>query len=311
MAVRPRRPDQALQSFGNHSGSRYIAMQYRDLVDDLRRLLEGSRVHFGHGLGDARDEAQALAAYVCRAGSWQRASLLHRRVSPAARARARKIALLRVSRRLPLAYLTREAWFAGMRFHVDKRVCIPRSPLAELIEAGFEPWLRRRSVRRVLELCTGSGCIAAACAVAFPASEVVATDISPAALCVAERNMRRFALQRRVALREGDLFAGAEGRFDLLIANPPYVPLGAYEALPREYRHEPRLALTDGANGLAIAERILRSAADYLTDDGLLALELGEVASQFAAANPDLPFTWPTLHRGGEGILLLPATHLL
>ena len=283
---------------------------FPDLVDELSLLLEREPVHFGHGLGDARGEAHALATFVCRAGEWQRASLRNRRVSPAARSRARKLALLRASRRLPLAYLTREAWFAGMRFYVDKRVCIPRSPLAELIEAGFGPWLRRRNVRRVVELCTGSGCIAAACARAFPASEVAATDNSPPALSVAERNMRRFGLQRRVALREGDLFADVEGRFDLVIANPPYVPIGEYESLPREYRHEPRLALTDGADGLTVAERILRRAADYLTDDGLLALEVGTVAGDLAASRPELAFIWPTLRRGGEGVLLLRAADL-
>ena len=286
-------------------------MRFRDLVDELAFCLERRRVDFGHGLGGARDEAQALATLVCRAGSWQRAALLDRRVSPAALARARNLAFLRASRRLPLAYLTREAWFAGMRFYIDKRVCIPRSPLAELIEAGFEPWLRRQSVRRVLELCTGSGCIAAACALTFPDSAVVATDISPPALSVAERNMRRFGLRRRVDLREGDLFADVSGRFDLVIANPPYVPIGVYESLPREYRHEPRLALTDGANGLEIARRILGSVAEYLTDDGLLALEVGEVAGDLAASHPELPFVWPALRRGGEGVLLLRAADLM
>ena len=284
--------------------------RFRDLVDELSLLLERKRVHFGHGSADARDEAHALATFVCRAGMWQRAALLERRVSPRTRARARRMASLRASRRLPLAYLTREAWYAGLRFYVDKRACIPRSPLAELVEAGFEPWLRRKSVQRVLELCTGSGCIAAACALNFPDSEVVATDISPAALSVAGRNMRRFGLQRRVRLLAGDLFADAGGRFDLVIANPPYVPVDAYESLPREYRHEPRLALTDGADGLAIARRILRRAPDFLTDDGLLVLEVGEVAGELAAAHPELPFVWPSLRRGGEGVLLLRAADL-
>lgn len=269
--------------------------------------LAGARVHFGHGMDSAEDEALALANFVCRAAMWQRRSLLGRRVSAAERARARALALARVSRRLPLAYLTREAWFAGMRVYVDKRVCIPRSPLAELIESGFAPWLNPGGAQRIIDLCTGSGCIAAACAFAFPGAEVVATDISPASLCVAERNMRRLGLRRRVELRRGDLFAGAQGKFDLIIANPPYVPAGACASLPREYRHEPRMALAAGADGLAIASRILEEAPTYLAEGGLLALEVGEVAEDLAATHPELPFLWPSLEMGGEGVLLLRA----
>lgn len=282
-------------------------MRFLDLVDELAACLAASRVHFGHGLASAEDEALALANFVCRTAMWQRRSLLPRRVSASARARARTIAFARVSRRLPLAYLTREAWFAGMRFYVDKRVCIPRSPLAELIESGFAPWLNPGGVRRVIDLCTGSGCIAAACAFAFPEAEVVATDISPASLCVAERNMRRLGLSGRVELASGDLFAGAQGKFDLIIANPPYVPDGAYRSLPREYRHEPRMALAAGADGLAIASRILEEAPRRLAEGGLLALEVGEAAGELAASHHQLPFLWPSLERGGKGVLLLRA----
>ena len=282
-------------------------MRFCDLVDELAARLAGGRVHFGHGMGSAEDEALALANFVCRTARWQRRSLLRRRVSASERARARAMAVARVSRRLPLAYLTREAWFAGMRFHVDKRVCIPRSPLAELIEAGFAPWLNPGGVRRVVDLCTGSGCIAAACAFAFPDAEVVATDLSPASLSVAERNKRRLGLLGRVELRRGDLFAGARGKFDLIVSNPPYVPARAHAALPREYGHEPRMALAAGADGLAIASRILEEAPRRLAPGGLLALEVGEVASDLAAAHAELPFLWPALERGGEGVLLLRA----
>ena len=282
-------------------------MRFRDLVDELAARLAGGRVHFGHGMGSAEEEALALVNFVCRSGLWQRRSLLGRRVSPAVQARARAIAFARVARRLPLAYLTREAWFAGMRFYVDKRVCIPRSPLAELIEIGFAPWLNPDGARRIIDLCTGSGCIAAACAFAFPDAEVVATDLSPAALSVAERNARRLGLAGRVELRRGDLFAGAQGKFDLIVANPPYVPAGACGSLPREYRHEPRMALAAGADGLALASRILEEAPAYLAEGGLLALEVGEVAGDLAASHPELPFLWPSLERGGEGVLLLRA----
>ena len=280
-------------------------MRFSDLVDELAACLGGARLHFGHGFRSARDEALALANFVCRGGNWQRAALLRRRVSRAERARARRLARLRVSRRIPLAYLTREAWFAGVRFAVDKRVCIPRSPLAELIAQRFAPWLDAGAAPRILELCTGSGCIAAACAFAFPRAEVVATDISAAALHVAERNIRRLGLSARVRLLHGDLFAGAEGPFDLIISNPPYVPSASCRSLPREHRHEPRLALEAGADGLAIADRILAAVPSCLTPSGLLALELGEAAETLAALHPNLPFLWPDLHHGGHGILLL------
>ena len=282
-------------------------MRFCDLAEVWAARRGGGRVHFGHGMGSAEEEALALANFVCRSGVWQRRSLLGRRVSAAARARAMALAFARVSRRLPLAYLTREAWFAGMRLYVDKRVCIPRSPLAELIEVGFAPWLKPDRARRVVDLCTGSGCIAAACAFAFPEAEVVATDLSPAALSVAERNVRRLGLAGRVELRRGDLFAGAQGKFDLIVANPPYVPAGVCGSLPREYRHEPRMALAAGADGLAIASRILEEAPRFLAEGGLLALEVGEVAGNLAASHPELPFLWPSLERGGEGVLLLQA----
>ena len=285
-------------------------MRFSRLVDELTAFLARSRARFEHGMPGPSGEALALASYVCGAGNWQRSGLLRRRVSRAERARAFRMARLRVSRRIPLAYLTRQAWFAGLRFEVDKRVCIPRSPLAELIEGGFFPWRKAGRVRRILELCTGSGCIAAASAVAFPGSEVVATDISPAALHLAERNIRRLGLAHRVSLRQGDLFAGARGRFDLVIANPPYVPAGTYRDLPAEYRHEPRLALEAGGDGLSLAERILRAAPAYLAAEGLLALELGEVAEDLAARHPELPFLQPDLQRGGHGILLLNAQDL-
>ena len=287
-----------------------LQMRFSDLVDELAGRLAGARVHFGHGLDDARGEALAIANFICRTGLWQRRALLGRRVTAAERARALNLARLRVLRRLPLAYITRDAWFAGMRVHVDKRVCIPRSPLAELIEARFSPWLDTGAAHRVVDLCTGSGCIAAACALAFPEAQVTATDISPAALSVAERNVRRLGLQDRVRLRRGDLFAGAQGKFDLVVANPPYVPVRGYESLPREYRHEPRLALEAGSDGLEVALRILEEAPAYLTPDGLLALEVGEVAGALAAARPDLPFLWPEFERGGEGVLLLRAADL-
>ena len=289
---------------------RYLNMRFSKLVDELAAHLSAGRVHFGHGYAGAWEEALALVTFFTRTGNWQRDSILQRPVSRQTQVRARRLAALRVSRRIPLAYLIGEAWFAGLRFEVDKRVCIPRSPLAELIQDGFLPWFRSGQVLRVLELCTGSGCIGAACALYFPGSDVTATDISPAALSVAERNLRRLGLQHRVALREGDLFADAEGKFDLVIANPPYVPTGVYHSLPAEYRHEPGLALPAGADGLVIAERILQQVPRYLAKGGLLALEVGDVAADLAGAHPELPFYWPDLRRGGHGVLLSRAEDL-
>ena len=216
----------------------------------------------------------------------------------------------RIESRKPAAYITREAWFAGLPFYVDERVLIPRSPIAELIGEGFEPWLGGAPVSRLLDLCTGSGCIAIACAMAFESAEVVASDISSEALAVAAINRERHGLEGRLALVRSDLFANIEGRFDLIVSNPPYVPDEEVDALDGEFEHEPALALRGGENGMRLVLPILQQARRYLNDDGILVVELGYSWPILEALLPQVDFYWPEFAHGGEGVFVLTAAQL-
>jgi len=280
------------------------------LIAACARRLNDARVFFGHGTESARDEAAALVFHVMGLDHADAERAYRLSVPPADRVRIETLLTMRISSRRPLPYLTGEAWFAGLPFHVDERVLVPRSPFAELIAQRFEPWLDPAKVRRVLEIGTGSGCIAVAIARAFPACRVVATDISPDALEVAARNVRRHNLAGRVTLVQADLFAGLDGLFDLIVTNPPYVPEEDVASFPPEYRHEPRLALVSGADGMETPARILHHALRFLTPQGWLALEVGAGVNVLEARFPAVPFLWPELTNGGEGIALVSAEDL-
>lgn len=267
-------------------------------------------VFFGHGTGNARDEAAALVFHELGLDHGDAEQAYRLAVTPADLARIETLIALRIASRRPLPYLTGEAWFAGLPFYVDERVLIPRSPFAELIEGRFEPWLDPAKVQRILEIGTGSGCIAVALALAFPEARVVASDISTDALAVAARNVRRHALEDRVQLLCADLFAGIKGTFDLIVSNPPYVPEGDLATFPPEYRHEPRLALVSGADGMETPAKILHHAVPFLTDHGWLALEVGAGFGVLEARFPAVPFLWPELTNGGDGIALVSAGDL-
>ena len=280
------------------------------LITVCARRLDDAGVFFGHGTENARDEAAALVFHVLGLDHANARQAYGLRVSTEQRLRVEELLAARVSSRQPLPYLTGEAWFAGLAFCVDERVLIPRSPFAELIAQRFEPWLDPGSVRRILDIGTGSGCIAVALALAFPDSSVVATDISPDALAVARRNVQRYNLAARVELVQADVFAGLDGTFDLIVSNPPYVPEGDVAAFPPEYGHEPLMALESGVDGMATPARILHHAARFLTPRGWLALEVGAGVAVLEARFPKVPFIWPELVNGGDGIALVSAAEL-
>jgi ribosomal protein L3 glutamine methyltransferase len=288
------------------------ALTVRGLIERSARRLRRARVFFGHGTDNARDEAASLVLHALHLPHTGGPSLYRRRVSPAAAARAGHLIGRRIAERVPAAYLTGVAWFAGLPFTVDARVLIPRSPLAEVIERGFAPWAAPKRMRRVLDLGTGSGCIAIAAARALPGARVDAVDISATALEVARINVRRHRLGRRVRLIESDHFSAlARSRYDLIIANPPYVGARELSGLPPEYRHEPRLALAAGPRGLDSVAIILREAHRHLTPGGLLIVEVGNTEGALRRAYPGLPFLWLSFARGGGGVFLLTRAQLV
>jgi ribosomal protein L3 glutamine methyltransferase len=261
---------------------------------------------FGHGTDNAGDEAFWLLRHL---QSWRDVDF-DAAPDPELLPRALAIAARRVAERKPLAYLLNEAWFAGLELFVDERVLVPRSPLAEVLEREFAPWVAIAPGDRVLDIGTGSGCIAIAAAHYCPAIFVDATDVSSAALAVAARNVARHELAARVRLFEADLFPPVAERYRVIVSNPPYVPEAEVAKLPPEYRHEPVLGLASGPTGFAAAERIVAGAVERLTPDGVLFLELGAGADAFAAAHPRLPTIALTFERGGDGVLVTTAAEI-
>jgi len=281
------------------------------LARSTRRLAR-ARLHYGHGTASARDDAAALLWHVMGLPS-PAADAVYRRRVPAAAERALQLLLQRrISERMPVVYLTQRCWFAGLPMYVDQRVLIPRSPIAELIERRFAPWIEPKRVHRILDLGTGSGCIAVACARAFARARVDAVDVSADALAVARINIRRHRLSRRVQALQSDQFSGLDGAsYDIIVSNPPYVPRQQLARLPAEYRHEPRLALEAGADGLQFARSILREAPAHLNPGGILIVEVGDSERALRRAYPRLPFTWLAFERGGGGVFVIQREQLM
>jgi len=265
-----------------------------------------ARLTFGHGTTNAYDEAVYLLLHALHLPLDRLDPFLDAHLTQAERSQLAQLFARRIDDRVPAAYLTREAWLGDFRFYVDERVLIPRSPFAELIENRFAPWIDASRVRRVLDLGTGSGCIALAAAKAFPRARVDAVDIDRGALEVAAINRRRLRLTRRVRLIESDHFAALSGEsYDIIASNPPYVGTREMRGLPSEYRHEPRRALESGRQGLDSVEIILRRAARHLRERGLLVVEVGNTERALRRAYPRMPFTWLDFERGGGGVFLL------
>jgi ribosomal protein L3 glutamine methyltransferase len=288
-----------------------LAITVRQLIARGARRLQRARVFYGHGTDNAWDEAAALTLHALGLPAVAGADVGRRRVDAAGQRRARALLTRRIRERIPAAYLTGVAWFAGLPLYVDARVLVPRSPLAELIERRFAPWIEARHVRRVLDIGTGSGCIAIACAKALPRARVDAVDISAAALEVAGRNVRRHRLGRRVRLFKSDHFAAlARASYDIIVSNPPYVGSRELRALPPEYRHEPRVGLAAGSTGLDSVRIILRQARRHLRPGGLLIVEVGNTQGVVRRVFGRLPFVWLQFERGGGGVFLLTREQL-
>jgi ribosomal protein L3 glutamine methyltransferase len=278
----------------------------REWIDWAAQRFDRAGLHYGHGTENSRDEASWLVLHAigaplqCEFHDWESTP------GPAIAAKIERLVRARVEQRCPAAYLTGTAWFAGLEFEVSPDVLVPRSPIAELITDGFEPWVNHNSIESILDLGTGSGCIAIACAIRFENAQVDASDISQPALEVAGRNIRRHDLADRVHLIHSDLFDSLGGRkYDLIVSNPPYVPAASMTTLPDEFLAEPAMGLVSDMDGLEIPLRFLETAASFLTSDGVVVCEVGESQERLQEALPQVPFLWLEFEAGGQGVFLL------
>ncbi|MBV7315015.1 50S ribosomal protein L3 N(5)-glutamine methyltransferase [Shewanella sp. NIFS-20-20] len=270
-------------------------------------------IFYGHGTDNAWDEAVSLVFHALHLPDEVGQQVIHANLTSSEKHKIVELILRRVRERLPVPYLTNVARFAGLDFYVDERVLVPRSPIGEMIANRFEPWLYNKSVNRVLDLCTGSGCIAIACAYEFEDAEVDAVDISEDALDVAQINIEGLGVMERVFPIQSDMFAAIPvgPQYDLIVSNPPYVDADDLSDMPAEFHHEPELGLASGRDGLDLTKRILANAADYLTEDGVLVVEVGNSMVHLMEQFPEVPFTWVSFNHGGDGVFVLTRDQLL
>ncbi|MPW17262.1 50S ribosomal protein L3 N(5)-glutamine methyltransferase [Paraburkholderia sp. CNPSo 3157] len=284
----------------------------RDVLRYAVSRFNQAGLSFGHGSSNAYDEAAYLVLYTLHLPIDLLDPFLDARLTSEEIDAVLKVIERRATDRVPAAYITQEAWMHGYRFHVDERVIVPRSFIGELLQDGLQPYVEDpEQVAAVLELCTGSGCLAILAAHAFPNADIDAVDLSPTALEVAARNVHDYKLDDRIALFEGDLYAPLpERRYDVIITNPPYVNAESMKALPAEYRHEPEMALAGGADGMDIVRRIIADARNWLTDDGVLVVEIGNERAHVEAAFGGLDLVWMSTSAGDDNVFLIQANDL-
>ncbi len=278
----------------------------RDLIRWGASQFEKNSLFFGHGTDNALDEAAFLVAHELDLAPLIPPSFLDVHLTQVEKKAIIEIIRRRIKTRKPAAYLTGYTWFADLKFLVNEDVLVPRSPLAELIQNQFDPWIDSLKTKSVLDLCTGSACLGIACAVHFDSVEVLASDISAKALALAKRNVDLHNLNERLTLCESNLFENiSEQKFDLIISNPPYVPESEWLSLPLEYKNEPKLGLSSGNKGMSLVGELLKQAANYLEDDGHLIVEVGYSEDILVKLCPEVPFTWIDFEHGGQGVFIL------
>ncbi|MGB9990795.1 50S ribosomal protein L3 N(5)-glutamine methyltransferase [Pseudoduganella rhizocola] len=284
----------------------------RDLLRYATTRFNTEKLFFGHGSAEAFDEAAYLILHTLKLPLDKLDPFLDARLLPQEVEQVLAVIERRAKDRIPAAYITNEAWLGTYNFYVDERTIVPRSFIAELIPQYFAPWVNEpEGVGNILELCTGSGCLAIMMADAFPDAAVDAIDISPDALEVARRNVDTYKLQDRVTLIQSDLYANVpDKKYDLIITNPPYVNSGSMAKLPQEYLHEPQIALDGGADGMDLVRKIVEGAKERLSDDGLLIVEIGNEKEFAEAAFGHLGLTWLTTSQGDDMVFLLTADQL-
>jgi len=271
-----------------------------------------AELFFGHGTNNAWHEAITLVMFALNLPTELKEEVFNCRLTSNEKTAVLALIERRIVEQLPAAYLTNHALFVGLPFYVDERVLVPRSPIGELIEQYFSPrFSQENPPNRILDLCTGSGCIAIACAVAFPEAEVDALDLSVDALNVAQINIENHGLSEQVIPIQSDVFSGVKGQsYDLIVTNPPYVDQEDVDALPQEYLHEPEMGLGSGVDGLDIVREILSQAANHLNDNGILICEVGNSQMHVEYVYPQIPFTWLSFENGGHGVFMLTKSQL-
>lgn len=283
----------------------------RDFVRYAISCFNEAALYYGHGTNNAWDEAIALILHTLHLPHDINPTILDANLTDPERQKLYHLIGERVHQRIPVPYLTHQAWFCHMPFYVDERVLIPRSSIGELIENQFSPWIPPEDVTEVLDLCTGSGCIAIACAKYFPHAEIDASDISKEALAVAKINVLKHDVEAQVHLIESNLFINVpQKKYNLIVSNPPYVSPTEIDTLPKEYRHEPLLGLKADENGLKIVIEILNQAQQFLTSEGLLVVEVGNSEEALTELLPDVPFYWPEFENSEGGVFLLTSQQL-